>query len=129
MQLAALLGLCSCSVSYWERRMGPRFADVDPRATVIKLHLASGEVYVVSGWRLDREGRAIIGVGDRLSPARARLQSGVLSIPLDSVVLFESNRQKQFTSIGVTTTMTLGAIGAIFIVYIMSLLAQGSEYH
>ncbi len=125
-QLAALLGLFSCTAPYWDRRSGQRFTDIDAMATVIKLHLSSGEVYVLSPWHLDSARRVIVGTGDRLSPARDRLQSGVFEIPLDSVAVFESNRRKELISVGVSTTTTLGFVGAAFGAFILLIFFQGN---
>lgn len=119
MQLAALLGLVSCTAPYWERRSGPRFADIDAQATVIKLHLPNGEAYVLSSWRIDSARRSIVGTGEMLAPTRASLRRGVFEIPLSSVAMFESNRHQYFTSTGVVTTSTLGVFGAVFLVVVL----------
>lgn len=59
----------------------------------LKAHLNNGEVCVFSGsWAVDSVLNTLNGIGYKYDFNRKNIQEGVLSIPLDEVVIFETNR-------------------------------------
>ena len=57
----------------------------------LKGHLRDGGVVLFDAWRYDEATRVVSGAGARLDPWRKEVARGELSVPLDSVVLFETN--------------------------------------
>lgn len=64
---------------------------LDDESPFLKAHLANGNVYVLSNWRVDSSSTAISGSGELLDVNRVEIASGDFSLPADSVVLFETN--------------------------------------
>src|SRR6185503_8166211 len=62
--------------------------------------------------RVDAERAAIEGVGTRLDANRVRLDSGALRVPIDSVVLFETNVAST-SGPGVAITVFTGITAAV----------------
>lgn len=92
---AVLVGLClsACSVRSLDRTLVPPqdFQTLDHRSPYLKAHLVNGDLLVLGSWRVDDEGRSVSGEGSRQDPDRNTLATGFLSVPLDSVALFETN--------------------------------------
>jgi hypothetical protein len=67
------------------------FATLDHRSPFLKVHLRDGSLLVLSNWEVDPEERACRGSGTRFDLERRAAPSGPLSVPLDSVAVFETN--------------------------------------
>ena len=50
-----------------------------------------GQVYILSKWKIDSENQTVIGQGEILGVNREVLEIGEFTIPIDLVVLFETN--------------------------------------
>jgi hypothetical protein len=129
--LVLLLLLSSC-LRYVERRSGASLRDIDAEAAVLKLHLASGEVYVLSEWKANEQAGTISGRGQKWSPARQLLANGQQVVALRDVVIFETS--SSHSSIGpnaVFGTLTTASVAvAALVVYIIVLFASdGPSYH
>ncbi len=84
-------------------------ATIDRRAPYLKVHTASGEVYVLSPWENRMDSAVVAGSGVLLGVNRDTLARGTFTIPIDSVALFETN-----------VTHTHGAVAALAVLTGMS---------
>lgn len=66
-------------------------ATLDQRAPYLKVHTGTGRVYVLSPWRYRPDVTLVEGTGVLLDANRDTVSQGPFTIPLDSVVLFETN--------------------------------------
>ncbi len=102
--LLAVVGLAGCTaVLKRDVRPPERILTTDNRSPTLKAHLRDGRVMILEGWSLDpaprdrplgsiqTAGVTLLGNGRMLDPARAPIRTGALSVPLDSVVLVETN--------------------------------------
>ncbi len=107
---AALLAGC---VKQLERRLTrpESSATVDRRSPFLKAHMPDGTLYVLSPWSMDRASAAVMGQGAWLDVNRAELGRGTFRIPVDSVVLFETNVVRPspgVAALGVITGISVG---------------------
>lgn len=59
---------------------------------VLKVHMRSGELYVLDSWQVDHEGNRLEGSGVLYAIGREELTRGPVSINMAEVALFETNR-------------------------------------
>lgn len=109
---ALLVGGLGCAAHYAERRSGARLADVDAEAPVLKLHLANGEVYLLSSWAIAPSGSSITGTGELQGPARLPVAPRRHAVEVSSVVRFETDRRVRRSSDGLTV---LGVLTSLFV--------------
>ncbi len=64
---------------------------IEKARSPLKAHARSGEVYLLSPWRIDEEERMLLGTGQRLSVSRETIEEGELRVSLDSLLLLEIN--------------------------------------
>ena len=90
---AAVLGIASagCAQRVLDPRLHSAQAPLPTAAGELKVHMKSGELYVLRSWKLSEAARAIEGDGDHYGAAREAGESGAHSIPLDAVALLETN--------------------------------------
>lgn len=96
----------------------------EPLATrpgdTLKVHLRSGELFMLSQWTLDTAARALTGTGQHFSIRRESRPVRDTTVALDSVALFETNRHGSafpLGMLGVGVMTTLGAyISAVCLV-------------
>jgi hypothetical protein len=62
---------------------------LSPSSRFLKAHMRDGSLFVLEGWR--HEASVLQGSGVRLGVNRDTVQTGVMSVPIDSVLLFETN--------------------------------------
>ncbi|MFV2007951.1 MAG: hypothetical protein ACC667_10910, partial [Longimicrobiales bacterium] len=88
--ILAFVGGCGRKIT---RRLVPpaEINTLDAKSPFLKAHLADGNVYVLSEWRVDSTSTAILGTGSLLDVNRVEIASGDFRLPADSVVLFETN--------------------------------------
>jgi hypothetical protein len=80
----------------------------------LKAHLKDGSVCVLSRWSVTVGDTAVEGDGERLDLDRNRAFSGHMSVPMDSVALFESNIVQSSPALAAYTVLLAGtAIGTI----------------
>lgn len=64
----------------------------DDSVVVLKAHMKSGELYVLSStWRLVGAGDTLRGSGRHYSATRVVIDSGMFTVPVDSIVVVETN--------------------------------------
>ena len=104
----AVIAAVACSIPKQERRIMP--ADsvaAAPRAAYrTKAHTRDGDVLIFEKWSYDSTSRMLAGTGRRLDPNRQEKQTGELTIPLDSVVIIESNTLPSSDAVAGLTMMS-----------------------
>jgi hypothetical protein len=95
---------------------GPR-PEEPPPGIALKVHMKSGELYVLTEWTARADGLSVEGKGTRYSVTRVAGSTGPVSIPVDEVALFETNRAERVANVatGVLVVMTtvLGTVTGI----------------
>ena len=83
----------------------------------IKLHLNNGDVYVLRDWKFKDSTKTFLGTGQLLDFNREVIDQNSYNIPLDEVVLIESNKilsnQPTIGMIAITTISLLGTVACI----------------
>ncbi len=83
----------------------------------IKAHFKNGDVCIfMGGWDIDESDSYLTGSGTRYNANRKIIDSGPMSIPLDSVAIFETNdldeqRSKKVTAISIMMGIDLVLLG------------------
>src|SRR5688572_22178294 len=89
----ALLLLSTCTIERQLTRGGlPR--DIDSEAKYLKAHMRNGDLYILSGWRVDEGQGRVTGQGFHYDDNRRIKADGPLVVPLAEVALFETNTEK-----------------------------------
>jgi len=70
-----------------------QFQSLDNSSPFLKAHMSDGGVYILSSWKVDSENQTVTGQGEVLNANREILETGELTIPIDSVAIFETNTQ------------------------------------
>jgi hypothetical protein len=109
----ALAALVSCghlvlTPQIFEPERVPR---TDPKVPILKAHMKTGELYVLTAWRVSPDGSQLDGTGTRYSLARVRGTTGAVSISTDDVALFETNRSEH---VGAGSTGALAVMTTVF---------------
>ncbi len=79
------------------RRVGREFVEpaqastLDHESPYLKAHLRDGELCILANWSVDEAARTVRGHGIRFDAARSSSRILDVLVPLDSVVLFETN--------------------------------------
>ena len=102
----AALGGCGATIVMPQLHPADSVPQPGKRAPILKAHMRSGELYVLSEWRTSPDGSRVFGKGARYSVARVALPAGQVSIPVADVALFETDRAE---SVAVAATSVLGA--------------------
>jgi hypothetical protein len=80
----------------------------------LKLHTKNGELYVLSDWKIDDKEKKVTGTGTQMDLNRDTLSSGELNIPIEHIVLAETNQIKGSLNSGILTALTV--INSVFTV-------------
>lgn len=89
--IPALLALQLACVRHIERTVTPELVTVDHKAPFLKVHMKSGDLFVLSEWKADEQHRRVTGRGDQLGADRAVVKSGPHDIAMADVALYETN--------------------------------------
>lgn len=106
----------ACAIPKQDRTIRPvdSIAAAPPSAYRTKAHARDGDVLIFEKWSYDSTARTLSGTGRRLDPNRREKQTGELMIPLDSVVIIESNKVSNSSAIsGLTVIAALSAAGSV----------------
>jgi len=81
----------------------------------LKAHMKDGSLYVFEEWDIDKAKMTIYGIATLYDVYRGKVGSGLYTIPLDSVAVFETNditnaRSITNVSLGVLTIITVGSV-------------------
>ena len=89
--LAALLAINLACVHHLERKTSPSLVTVDHQAPYLKVHMKSGDLYVLSEWRADEAAHTVHGNGALHGVDRQIVQRGAFSVAMADVALYETN--------------------------------------
>ncbi len=108
---AALIFTSSCGTqSRIERVIIPSDKFVDKQGVMVdpflKLHMENGDLYVFSKWEMS-EDESIVGNGKHLDSNRETLSEGDFNIPLNQIVLAETNKINDSGASGVLIALTV----------------------
>ena len=88
-----VVSFCGCSRLEWQARfLKPNSIPIDDKNSFLKCHQKNGELIVLDSWDVDLAGRSISGRGIQYDAQRKEIARGHVTIPLDTVALFETNR-------------------------------------
>ena len=96
-----------------------QFQSLDKSSPFLKAHTHDGKVYILSSWEVDSENQTVIGQGEVLNANRETLETGELTIPIDSVAIFETNTQHIPPEIRVRTVILTAITAALIGVFIV----------
>ena len=113
---AALCG-CGSTVKSVERKDVPSedlkrwtaddIQDKQKASPFLKAHMRNGDLFVLNNWSVSADRSAVTGEGSHFDMWRNLLRaSGTQSVPIDSVVLFETNQLRMSGSGAALTVMT-----------------------
>jgi hypothetical protein len=88
--VTAALTAGSC-VQRVERKVGKTVQTVDNKAPFLKVHMPDGRLYVLSMWNVDETTKHIMGTGDLFGPERELETTGVFSIAMGDIAMYETN--------------------------------------
>lgn len=72
----------------------------------LKAHLKNGEVFILTdSWVVDTVSNVLTGKGARFSPNRKLLSQGPVSIAIDSIAIYETNKKIKNTETGRVTAL------------------------
>jgi hypothetical protein len=113
MVIAFFLSLSACTYTRLVRQLNTvsEFGRLDKKSPFLKVHMADGRVYVLTEWQESEGERQVKGRGSLLDLNRNTIQQGDFAIPLDGVVLFETNVIKPspvIMSLAVLSGLSLG---------------------
>jgi hypothetical protein len=103
---AILCLLAFCTVPISVRTLSPNAGALDPKAKYLKAHLRNGDVYLLSDWTTDSADKVLSGTGNHFNSNRESIEQGNLSLPIDSVALFETNVISKSLRLRSLATMT-----------------------
>ena len=107
--VAVALALLSCTVPVRQRSFTTAPASLNRNAHYLKAHLRNGDLYLLSDWTVDAGDKNVTGTGDHYDANRRVISHGAVTLPIDSVALFETNvvsRSKRVAALSVMTGVT-----------------------
>ena len=87
-------------------------AQLDQESPFLKAHMRDGSVYVLSDWSVSNTKDSIHGHGDLLDFNRVTRESGMFTLAMDSVLLFESNVMSDGPAKGPLIGLTIVTVSA-----------------
>jgi len=109
--LAAVLVGCSHVTQRPELRTLAEAPAPGPDTTLLKAHMRSGDVYLITSWQVVDSGASLDGTGVRYDALRVRRDSGRFTLSADSIALLETNVAESHYPFG------LQALGFLTVVY------------
>ena len=89
--MAVILALVAGCPQRVERKVGPTLQTVDMKAPFLKCHMKDGGLYVLSSWRIDEAGAAVIGAGELYGTDRSVESRLSYRVRFADVALYETN--------------------------------------
>jgi hypothetical protein len=90
--IALVLAILSAGCPHrLERKVGPTLQTVDMEAPYLKCHMKSGEMYVLTAWRIDEATKSIVGAGELHGTDRRVESRDSYRVAFADVALFETN--------------------------------------
>jgi hypothetical protein len=107
------LALTACGQLVVNPHLSPR--ESPPSATgVLKAHMNSGDLFMLTTWSVDTTTRRVSGVGTWYDAARVGLAVPEANFSLDSVALFETNSTEVVFPLGAQGVVVVAAAGAVY---------------
>ena len=106
------LTICSgCAVKRQTRALTPpeKAGTLDKKSAYLKAHMRDGRVLILSAWKIDEAQRIVSGEGVMLGINRDTLKSGPLTLAIDSVAIFETNRLQMSPTVDVMGVLTVAS--------------------
>lgn len=127
---AALALLAGCGKTVWTPTLhqADQPPPQDQEKTFLKVHMHSGELYVLSSWTVDEEGRLIRGAGTRYDVDRRPIlgtsepggdhaggdrpgdRGFAIAIPMDSIALLEASQRGAMRPAGLTVMAVMTTV-------------------
>jgi len=108
----ACLALTACGFkTYTPSIHDANAAPPDRGGEFLKVHMHSGDLYVLDAWTVPQEGDPLRGSGTRFDANRTPVTSGAFTIPTAEVALLETNRQETVSQ------LSMGGLIATTVVY------------
>ena len=117
--VAALMFLWSCTVPVRQRSFTTAPSSLNRSAHYLKAHLKNGDLYLLSDWTVDAEEKNVTGTGGHYDANRRVIERGAVTLPIDSVALFETNVVSKSKRVAALSVMT-GVTAAVAVVCIAS---------
>ncbi|MEJ2196828.1 MAG: hypothetical protein P8X73_18490, partial [Ignavibacteriaceae bacterium] len=122
--LSGALTLSSgCSPSRIDRTTSPPNEMIYKKSSeeipYLKLHMKNGDLYVLQNWDINEETNLVTGTGKQMNINREILSEGEFSVPLQQIVLAETNHisgPSGYTGVLVTLTVITGIFTIVCIV-------------
>jgi len=109
--LATAAAPLGCAKTVRRQTVTPENVRSIPHETAfLKAHLRDGSVCVLSHWSVTAGDAAVEGDGERLDLNRNTTFSGHMSVPMDSVALFESNVVQSSPAMAAYTVLLAGTV-------------------
>lgn len=114
-----LLFLISVSLIFYPNCAGSRIERISeapkefpvPKSTkdlpYLKLHMKNGDLYVLENWIVNTKQDSVTGNGNLFNPNRMSISDGKFSIPMNQIVLAETNQISSSTGAGTLVLLTL----------------------
>ncbi|MXV73111.1 hypothetical protein F4Z99_02400 [Candidatus Poribacteria bacterium] len=96
------------------------FQSLDGSSPFLKAHMHDGRVYILSSWKVDSENQTVTGQGEVLNANRETLETGELTIPIDSVAIFETNTQHIPPEIKISAIVLIAEVALLGAVVVAS---------
>jgi hypothetical protein len=106
---AVFVLLSSCTVPVRQRSFTTAPASLNRNAHYLKAHLKNGDLYLLSDWTVDAAEKNVTGTGDHYDANRRVIGHGAVTLPIDSVALFETNvvsKSRRVVALSVMTGVT-----------------------
>jgi hypothetical protein len=110
------MAVAASSCARLDRRLvePARVETLDGDSAYLKIHMTSGDVYLLTDWQVADDRRSVSGVGERFDANRKLVKSGWFTVSLDAVALFETNVTKK-SKLWIWLTVVTGASVAMTI--------------
>jgi hypothetical protein len=100
-----------CTVARQTRTLTPpeMSSELDKKSLYLKAHMRDGRVFILSTWSVEESQRIVSGQGVILDTNRDTLKTGLLTIAIDSVALFETNRVQTSPAVAAMSVLTVAS--------------------
>jgi len=110
--ITAILNLNQCVPRYQQRlkkdlKETSQIKEVDKKSPYLKIHMLNGQLYILSGWRVEAGNESVTGSGQLLDFNRKLVERGPFTIPLSEVALFETNVLESSKAVLAMTMLTV----------------------
>jgi len=110
--IAALLVSCAQGVLTPTLSLSPPAPQARQGRDTLKVHMRSGDLYMLSEWGVADSGKTITGSGTRFDAWRTAQPSGGVRLSVDSVALFETNSKDATFTLGLQGIGVMTILGA-----------------